>query len=243
MENLTLSQIRPDVRKIIEPYLKALIAIHKENIVSVVLYGSATGKYFLPNKSDINLAVIFNKLEFQQFKDSLKLIGYGIAKRVSAPLFLSLSHIESAKGIFPIEFIEIKENNILLYGRDVFSNLRIDEANIKLFCKREIQGKLLRLRQAYLEIGLKRKGIEVLMKESMYSMLPVFRALLRFRIQRIPVDKEQVLIEFCNHYGFSKDVFIAILRDRMNDEKIKGREIEPLFGKYIGEIEKIANSL
>ena len=240
MESLKLDGLRPELKVIIRSYLIRLLDIHKENIVSVVMYGSATGKYFMIKKSDINLAVIFKDLGFQQLKNSLSAINSGIPKRITAPLFLSLSHIETSKDTFPIEFIEIKENNILVYGEDVFSGLNIDEANLKLFCKREIEGKLIRIRQAYLEIGLKKKGVEALMKESLNSLIPVFRALLRQKPQKPPVDKEQILIEFCNHYGLAKDVFIAILRDRMNDEKIKGEDTEVFFEKYLREIEKVS---
>jgi len=240
MESLKLDGVKPELKAIIQPYLVKLLEIHKENIISVALYGSATGKYFMPKKSDINLAVVFEKLEFQQLKDSLKLINYGMSRRITAPLFLSLSHIESSKDTFPVEFIEIKENNVLLYGKDVFFGLKIDETNIMLFCKRDIEGKIIRLRQAYLEIGLKRKGVEVLMKESMHSLMPVFRALLRSKVKNPPVDKEDILAEFCDHHGLAKDVFIAIFKDRMNDEKIKGEDAEVFFEKYLKEIEKIS---
>ncbi|MCX5687904.1 MAG: hypothetical protein NTV71_04640 [Candidatus Omnitrophica bacterium] len=240
MENFKLDGLRLELKTIIQPYLIRLLDIHKENIISVVLYGSATGKYFIPKKSDINLVVVFKSIEFQQLKSSLQLIDYGISKRITAPLFLSLSHIELSKDTFPIEFIEIKENNILIYGEDVFSDLKIDESNIKLFCKREIEGKLIRLRQAYLEIGLKRKGVEALMKESMDSFLPIFRALLRSKTNIHPIDKEQILLELCSHYSLSKDVFIAILKDKMNDEKIRGEDAEVFFEKYLREIEKLS---
>jgi len=240
MESLKLDGVKPELKSIILPYLTRLLEIHKENIVSIVLYGSATGKYFMPKTSDINLAVIFKVLEFRQLKDSLKLINSGASKRITAPLLLSLSHIESSKDTFPVEFIEIKENNILLYGKDVFSGLNIDEANVMLFCKREIEGKIIRLRQAYLEVGLKKKGVEALMKESLYSLIPVFRALLRSRVQNPPVDKEKILLEFCNNNGLAKDIFITILRDRMNDEKIKGEDAEVFFERYLKEIEKIS---
>ncbi|MFA5388785.1 MAG: hypothetical protein WC312_03405 [Candidatus Omnitrophota bacterium] len=240
MKNLRLDGIRPELKPVIEPYLARLLDIHKENIVSVVLYGSATGKYFIPKRSDINLAIIFENLGFQQLKDSLKLVSYGVSRRITAPLLLSLPRLESSRDAFPVEFIEIKENHILLYGRDVFSGLRIEEANIKLFCKREIEGKLIRLRQAYLEIGLDRKGAEALMKDSMYSLIPVFRALLRSEGKQPPVDKEQILVEFCLRYGLVKDIFLAILRDRTNDEKMKGEDIEVFFEKYLGELEKLS---
>ncbi len=240
MESLKLDGIKPELKAVIQPYLIKLLEIHKENIISVVLYGSATGKYFIPGKSDINLAVVFKDLGLKQLKDSLRVVNSGISKRITAPLFLSLSHIETSKDTFPIEFIEIKENNILIYGENVFSGLSVDEANLRLFCKREIEGKLIRIRQAYLEIGLKKKGVEALMKESLNSLIPVFRALLRQKPQKPPVDKEQILIDFCNCYGLSKDVFIAILRDRMNDEKIKGEDVEVFFEKYLKEIENLS---
>lgn len=240
MESLKLESLRLELRDVIRSYIIRLLDIHKENIISIVLYGSATGKGFIPKKSDINLVVILKDLEFKHLKSTLELIKYGISKRIAVPLMLPLSHIESSKDAFPVEFIEIKENNILLYGKDIFSDLAIDERNIELFCKREIEGKLIRLRQAYLEIGLNKKGIETLMKESMHSLIPVFRALLRSRVKTSPIDKEKILIEFCNHYGLAKDVFTAILKDRMNDEKIMGKDVEAFFEKYLKEIEKFS---
>ena len=78
------------------------------------------------------------------------------------------------------------------------------------------------------------------MKGSLNSLIPAFRALLRQKSPKPPVDKEQILIEFCNYYGLSKDVFIAILRDKMNDEKIKGEDVEVFFEKYLKEIEKLS---
>lgn len=240
METLKLEGVKPELKTVIQSYLEKFLEIHKENIVSIVLYGSATGKYFIPKKSDINLAIVFRDLGFKQLEDSLKLVNIGMSKRISAPLLLSLSHIESSKDTFPVEFIEIKENHILLYGSDVFSGLKIDETNITLFCKREIEGRLIRLRQAYLEVGLRRKGVEALMKDSMNSLIPVFRALLRSKMKNPPLDKEDILKEFCGHYSLSPDIFSAILRDRMNDEKIRGEAVEVFFEKYLEEIEKIS---
>lgn len=240
MESLRLDQVRPDVRKVIEPYLAKLLDIHKENILSILLYGSATGKFYVPKESDINLMVIFKDLEFTQLKSSLKLVNEGIPKKINAPLFLSLAHIESSKDVFPVEFLEIKENHVLLYGKDLFTGIDIDQKHIRLICEREIKGKLIRLRQAYLEVGLKKKGIEALMKESMYSLIPVFRALIRIKGQKPPVDKEKILADLGDCYGLDKDIFIAILRDKMNDEKIAGQDVEIFFEKYISEIKKLA---
>jgi predicted nucleotidyltransferase len=240
MEKLKLDNIRQDIRKIIEPYLCKLLNIHKDNIVSILLYGSATGKFYIPKQSDINLMIVLNNLFFNDLRLSLKLVNQGIRKKITAPLFLSLEHIQTSKDVFPVEFLEIKENNILLYGRDLFKNMDIDLKHVRLFCEREIKGKLIRLRQAYLEVGLKRKGIEALLKESLNSLLPIFRALIRLKGQSPDVDKFIVLKDAGELYGVDKGLFEAILKDKMNDEKIAGQAVEIFFEKYLDQIKKLA---
>lgn len=240
MENLKLDTLRQDIKKILEPYLLKLLDIHKDNIVSILLYGSATGKFYVPRRSDINLMVALSSLHFNELRSSLKLVNEGIRKKITAPLFLSLEHIETSKDVFPVEFMEIKENHILLYGKDLCKDMNIDLRHLRLFCEREIKGKLIRLREAYLEVGLKKKGIEALLKESMNSLLPTFRALIRLKGQMPGVDKFNVLNEVSEMYGVEEGLFAAILRDRLNDEKIAGQAVEAFFEKYLDEIKKLA---
>jgi len=74
----------------------------------------------------------------------------------------------------------------------------------------------------------------------MYSLMPIFRALLRLKGQTPQVDKEKVLADTAENYNLDKDVFIAILKDKMDDEKIQGQDVEIFFEKYINEIKKLA---
>ncbi|MFH1753229.1 MAG: hypothetical protein ABH875_03505 [Candidatus Omnitrophota bacterium] len=240
MELVKLDLVRDDVKKRIAPYLESLLKIHGDNIRSIVLYGSATGRDFSPKSSDINLMVVFEELDFPQLNRSLKLISGGIQKKIAAPLFLSRIHVETSKDVFPIEFLEIKENNKLLYGQDFFKDMRIADEHIRLFCEQQIKGKLIRLRQAYLEIGLAKKGIEALMKESLYGLMPIFRGLIRLKGQAPPVEKELILAKLAECFVLDSSVFITILKDKKDDEKIAGQDVAAYFEKYIAEIKKLA---
>ncbi len=240
MGDFKLEAVRPDVKKFIEPYLGKIVAIHKDNVLSVVLYGSATGEFYVPGKSDINLVIILKNLDFRVLKSSLKIVNRGINKKITAPLFMSVGHVETSKDAFPVEFLEIKENHILLYGQDIFAEISIKQNHLRLSCEREIKGKIIRLREAYLEVGLRKKGVEALMKESLTSLIPVFRALLRLKGQKPPVNKERALLNLSDSFGLDKTVFIAILKDKTNDEKISGQDIEIFFEKYLNEIEKLS---
>jgi len=240
MEGIKVEKLRPEVRKKVVPYLKELLKIHGKNIISINLYGSATGKDFSPKTSDINLLVVFHQLPFEVLEKSLKLVSWGIDRKISCPLFLTLEHIRTSQDVFPIEFLEMKENHICLYGEDILANINIEGGNLRLFCEEQIKGKLIRLRQAYLEIGLKRKGIEALMKESMFSLIPVFRNLLRLKGIIPPVDKEDILVKVSSEFDLEKEVFLAILKDKRDDEKIAGKDIEVYFAKYLSQINKLA---
>ncbi|MFC1599159.1 hypothetical protein ACFL2W_00045 [Candidatus Omnitrophota bacterium] len=240
MAQLQLDSLSPEVRKKTESYLTQLIDIYKDSIISINLYGSATGKDFSLKTSDINLLVVVNELSFGQLKKGLKFISQGIAKKIAAPLFLTEEHIRTSQDVFPIEFLEMKENHICLYGKDVLNDVDIKRDYIRLFCEEQIKGKLIRIRQAYLEIGLRKKGVEALMKESMYSLIPVFRNLLRLKGLGPSVLKEEVLLAVSAEFGLDQEVFITILKDKRDDEKIGGQDVEVYFEKYLDQIRKLA---
>ncbi|MFH1856284.1 MAG: hypothetical protein ABH836_03515 [Candidatus Omnitrophota bacterium] len=240
MENLKLDKVNAEVKKHVTPYLEQLLNLHRNNLISINLYGSAVTNGFSLKTSDINLLIVCKKVELADLKKSLKLVSRGITKKIAAPLFLTLEHIKTSQDVFPMEFLEMKENHICLYGEDLLQNLEINKDHIRLFCEEQIKGKLIRLRQAYLEIGLKKKGIESLMKESMYSLIPVFRNLIRLKGINPPVDKQSVLVTIADEFKLDEDVFTAILKEKKNDEKIGGEDAEVYFGKYLDQIQILA---
>lgn len=239
-ELINLDKLPTKARSLIQPYLEQMLALHGDNIISIVIYGSATGVDFNPKTSDINMVIIFKKLDFEDFKKSLKLVSRGISKKIVAPLFLTRWHVDTSADVFPVEFLEIKENHVLVYGEDIFGPLEIKQENIRLQCEQQIKGKLIRIRQAYLEIGLKRKGIEALLKESLSSFIPIFRNLLRLKGISPPLEKEQIIKELSAEFDLEAELFLEIWRDKQEDEKIGSQEVEPFFQRYIEQIAKLA---
>lgn len=241
MEQLrNLDKLDPRAAKIIGPYLNELLKSHQDNLVSIFVCGPAVGGDYVYKVSNINLLVILEKLAFQDLQKSLKIISKGINKRIAAPLFLTRRHMETSTDVFPIEFLEMKENHLLLYGADLLMPLEIDPANIRLFCEEQIKGKLIRIRQAYLEIGLKRKGIEALLKESLSSLTPVFRNLIRLKGKTPPVKKDQIYNQLAAEFDLDRNVFLAILHDSKDDEKIGAQDVGVFLERYIAQIQKLA---
>ena len=217
-------------KKRITSYVTELLRLHGDEIISVFVYGDLKS----------NISVIFKNLEFSVLKKSLHLVNKGIRNKITAPLFLTKDHIQTSSDTFPIEFLEMKEDNILLYGEDVLGSLVIESSHIRFICEQQLKGKLIRIRQAYLEIGLRKKGMEALVKESFESLFPIFRGLLRLKNLTPAVDRYECIKQLSDSYEVNSDLFISLLDDTKNDEKIAGESIEDFLKKYILEIEKLS---
>ncbi|MDD5504086.1 MAG: hypothetical protein PHV77_02085 [Candidatus Omnitrophica bacterium] len=228
------------VYKLIGPYFNRFLQLHSGKIVSIFIYGSCAGKEFKKGSSDINSAVIFSHISRVELKKSLGILNDGIRRGINAPLFLTPDYIMSSLDTFPIEFMEMKEHNILIYGEDIISGINIDPKNLRFICEEQIKGKLVRLRQGYLEIGQRRKGIEALIKDSFAGLLPVFKALLR--VKGIPAlqTKEGNIRAMGTAFDIDTDIFSDILADKRNDGKINGNNLEEALFCFIEQLEKLS---
>jgi len=243
MEIKNIDQLPEDVQKRFVPFLQKMVQTHGEKIQSVYIYGSATGKNYIPKVSDINSLFLFSEVDFPVLEESLKIISSGIEKKIAAPLFLTKEHIESSLDVFPIEFLDIKENHVCLYGEGALSSLDINGEHIRLFCEQQIKGKLVRIRQAYLEIGLRKKGVEALLKESLAALIPIFRNLIRLKGQSVPADKGEIIKQLCALFFLDEKTILPIYLDTSNDEKIDNKDVRVFLSKYISEIDKLAQAV
>jgi hypothetical protein len=239
-ELINLSTLNPNVSKIVEPYCKKMISLHGDNIICIAIYGSATGLDFVPKRSNLNLLVILKKIGLEDLDKSLKLVASGRKKRIIAPLFLTLRHIESSSDVFPIEFLELRENHVLLFGEDVISRIDINEENLRLQCEQQLKGKLIRLRQAYLESGLKPKEVKKLLADSLVNLTPVFRNMLRLKDIIPPVSKEEIIRRMGNEFGLEISVFLKVLSDKLGKVSIRSGEVREIFNKYLAEIQALS---
>ena len=238
-----LNQLPADVKNKILPYFEELLAIHPDNTAAIVIYGSACGVNYLPKTSDINSLIIFRQLEFAQLQKSLKVIARGISKRIAAPLVLTKEEIPSSADIFPIEFLEMKEHHVLIYGEDVLSSLEIPPQYLRLFCEQQIKGKLIRIRQAYCEVGLNHRGMEALLKDSLTTLIPVFKTFLRLKGKTPSVPKLKMLEELCAEFQLAHDVFKTIYRSATKEERIVRDKIDFFVGEYLKELGKLSDTV
>ncbi len=240
VESMNLGGLPVPVRKLVEPYAQKMVELFERNIKSIIVFGSAIGKDYVSGKSNINLLIVCERVDLTDLKKSLKLVSQGRKKGIIAPLFLTETHMDTSSDVFPIEFLEMRDFHKVIYGREVFDSLDIGTENLRLECEEQLKGKLIRLRQAYLEIGTNAKQMESVLVESLTSLIPVFRGMLRLKDREISMEKQSVLHAVAEEFGVDKEIFLRALAVKLGSEKIGKAEMEIFFGRYLTEVEKLA---
>jgi len=236
MEFENIEKLPFSVRELFQSYCAKIKELHGENLVSLIIYGSALGGDFIPGKSNVNLLIVLNHIDPPDLKKSVKLISSGQKKGI-IPLMLTLEHIKTSTDVFPIEFSEMKENHLLIYGKDSLAEINVNPGNIRRQCEQQIKGGLIRLYQIYLETELKPKRMMTLLENSLVSLIPIFRNLLKLKKSPYSFNKEDVINKLGEKFAVNKEIFLKIWRIKQGKEKPEN--IEELWGDYLEEIEKL----
>ncbi len=220
MEELKLSHIPEQIQKTIEPFFLDILSHCKEDIVSIYVIGSAVTKDFHPKISDINTLLVVKEIKIPFF-DFISTLGkrYG-KKMVRAPLVMTHNYICRSLEVFPLEFLEMKLINQLVYGDDVLKDIKIEKADVRLECERELKGKLENLCLYYIKAMGNKSTLTDLFVGSLSDYFPAFRGILFLHNQKIPKEKGDVLNALEEHLNIDVSVFKKLL-------ELKARNIYP----------------
>jgi hypothetical protein len=214
--------------------------IFGDDLVSIILYGSATGKDYIPGKSDINFMIVLSE-EGLEFLDR----AFGIVKKwrkkgVAVPLFLTEIYMETSLDVFPIEYLNFQRDYVVVFGKDILKELTFNPEFIRLQCEREIKGKLLILREAFLETSGKGRALRELIGQSVSAFIAIFEALLYLKGKELPKGRREIIKSTCGTFELNATVFEKLLD--IKAEKIKPSDTETMraFKDYLREIRSLA---
>ncbi|MCM8767067.1 MAG: nucleotidyltransferase domain-containing protein [Candidatus Omnitrophica bacterium] len=127
------------VKNKIEGFLKRIKEIFGERILSCILYGSVVKGTYNPKNSDINLIIIVDRFEAKDLDAIRKKVSKYALKNLIRPFFFSEFFFLSSTDIFPIEWKDIKENHLIVYGNDLTENIKIENENLRIELERKIK--------------------------------------------------------------------------------------------------------
>lgn len=210
---------------------------------SVVLYGSAAAGDHMGKRSDYNVMVITERLDMPDLKAMARTAAAWAKDGNPPPLLLTLDRLRQSADVFPIELMDIRACHKILYGDDVFADIAITSANLRLELEHELRGKLIQLRERYLITGGKSKGIAEVMVQSWSTYLVLFRAVLRLFQDDVPLKKMDALEALTQYIVFDGDVFRILQDVKEGTRKIRGADADHLFHRYVQAVEAVVDAV
>lgn len=235
-----MAKIPKDPREIFPEVIDDYKGLFGEDLLSIILYGSAVGKDYQPGKSDINFMIVLSDKGIDQLDRAFKINEKWSKRKVSVPLFLSRQYIETSRDVFPIEYLNFQRKYILVYGDDILKQLSFDPKDIRLQCEREVKGKLLLLREAFLESSGKKRNLKAVISQSIKSFLAIFYALLFLREKEIPEDNRKIIRSTCEEFKLDEDLFEKLIGIKEQKLKPDEMELKETYKNYMKEIRKLS---
>ena len=233
--------LEADIAARYQPFLDMILEHHQDLIHSVHIVGSALTQDFDPRTSDINSVVVLNKIDLK-FLEFLAPLGkkYG-RKRIAAPLIMTPEYIDKSLDVFPIEFFNIQQLHLTVFGEDIFIDLNINKSDLRRQCEQELKVKLIGLRQGYISAAGDRKILARSFAESFSGYMPLFKAIILLLGKVPPRNNADILSALEEISGVRTEVFKRVLDQKRKKTRPSLEQLNLVFEDYYAAIEKLGD--
>src|SRR5690349_19597801 len=181
--------INTAVQQALNGLVEDLRATHGENLASVVLYGSAVAGDNRESQSDYNLLIALKRITPEDLRLAQAPMREWQRLGHPLPVYFTVEELADAADVFPIEFHQMANARIVLYGRDPFEFVELSNANLRHQTEYELRSKLIQLRRHYIPASISIEKLCDLMSDSLASFAALFRAVLILHGQEAPISK------------------------------------------------------
>lgn len=232
----------PKLKDALEDFIQRLKDKYQDALISIILYGSTASGEFTDKHSNINLLVVLNDTSLENLSKASDLINRKRFERFH-PVFFTRDYINTSCDIFPIEFLDMKENYLVLFGNDVLEDLKIDIKNLRFQCEQELKAKLINLRQLYLRLNKDKVALQGLLFKSFTSILHILRNVLRIKGKKPPYLKRDILKELALEFQIDLKVWDKVFAAKNKQIKLNNKDLEDLFINFVKELERIVDTV
>lgn len=233
-----MAKIPDQPQDIFVPLTQDYLQAFGKDLVSLMLYGSAAGGAYVKGKSDINVLAVLTPEGMGRLEDGFALVKNWRKRNVAVPLVMTKQFITSSLDSYPIEFLNMKNNSVLIHGENVLESLVFKPEDLRLQIERELKSKILLLREGYLESAGAARPVRQLISKSLTAIVSIFNAMLYLKQARAPRDKNETIREMNMVFTIDTAVFNLCFDIKQDVDKLSGKDVIEVFKKYLREVEK-----
>src|SRR2546426_12717716 len=226
--------------KLLSEFVEKMRTAAGENLISMILYGSAAEGEFHPEYSDLNLLCVLRDTSFASLSKIASAVEWWRKKKYHPPLVLTPQELKDTADVFSIEFVDMKQRHRVLYGEDVLRDLDVPVHLHRSQLEYELREKLFLLRQHILVAGTREKRLWEVMLNSLSSFTTLFRHVLIEMGEQGRKHSREAVNDLSARLNFDSSAFVQLIDVRAKKADRKQLRAAEVVAKYLSAIEKVA---
>ena len=236
--------VKTEIQEALKGLVDDLRATHGDNLASVVLYGSAAAGDHDVLRSDYNLLIALNRITPEDLRQAQAPMREWQRLGHPLPVYFTIEELADAADVFPIEFHQMANARVVLYGHDPFEFVQLSNANLRHQAEYELRSKLIQLRRLYIPASVSIEKLCDLMNDSLSSFAALFRAVLMLHGQEAPVSKPDCVRATAKLLRLDPTPFERIFEFRSGGNlPTSEKDANDLFGAYLLQIEQVVEAV
>ncbi len=221
--NKEIETIINDLQEFFVPTVQELFG---DDLHSVIMYGSAAKGTYVSGVSDVNLLMLASNTHPAEIMQLGNRAKKQIKKHRLSLQFLTVAEFENSADVFPMEYLDIKNSHILVWGTNAVEEIEIKNTNLRHQVEERLRGSVHALRQALFASQGKAKLLSEVLKDWFGSQTALFRALLRLaEAPTVPENPRELVDSVGATFKIEPSDLYPLLKLRDGDKQGNASEI------------------
>ncbi len=214
-----------------------------ENLVSVIVYGSAISAHSNPRRSDYQLLIGAHRLSASDLRELRPAVKWWTEMGYEMPVLFTPGEFDDAFDVFPIEFRFMKRAYRVLYGQDLLAGRESSKEHLQWQTEHELRGKLLRLRSLALPASESKSELASLMTESVVTFVRFLRPVMEIFGEEPPLGRKATVRRAGELLNIDVEPVIRVLRIRDEPSELMEIEVQDLFASYLDCLTRVTEAV
>jgi hypothetical protein len=214
-----------------------------QNLVSVIVYGSAVAVNGNPKRSDYQLLIGAHRLAASDLRGFRPAVRWWTEMGYEMPVFFTPNEFDVAFDVFPIEFRFMKRAYRVLYGQDLLAGREASKEHLRWQTEHELRGKLLRLRGLALPASESMGELTKLMTESVVTFVRFLRAIPEIFGEEPPRGRLAAAHRAGELLNVDIDPVVRALQLRDEPGELMEIEVQDLFASYLDCLTRVTEAV
>jgi len=232
-----------DVHEALKNLVERLHEAARDNLESVILYGSAARGDFHEVHSDLNVLCVLRSLRAAELTRVSPVVKWWMTtQHQPAPLFFASEELQQSADVFAIELLDMQQSHRVLYGSDAIAGITVPMNLHRVQVEHELRTLLLKLRQHLLREPDNQKELGAVLAKSISSTLTLLRHALIALKEQPSSEAREVFARVASLTAANASAFENVWR--LREAKGLDRDaVLSLYDAYLAALEKVIAAL